>query len=106
MSIDKGIKSGSYIYKGQIVGNVGKTGTATAPHLHFGVISNNKYVDPLKLQIANHKILDHKELVKFHHYKNNIMTLLTKLDKHSEIEIDEIQDKFLLNILDIFFESY
>ena len=94
-AIAQGIKQGSHIYKGQVIGYVGKTGTATAPHLHFGVISNNKYVDPLKFKIANHTILAGDELVKFDQHKKNIMILFKKLDKHLEVALDKTQAQML-----------
>ena len=95
LSISKGVKYGSRVYKGQVIGYVGKTGTATAPHLHFGVISNNQYVDPLKFKPAYHTIMPHDGLVKFDQYKKNIMVLLKKLDKHLEVGFSKAYTRML-----------
>lgn len=40
------VKAGSNITPGQVVGNVGSTGSSTAPHLHFEVWRNGKPQDP------------------------------------------------------------
>jgi len=46
--IAPGIHSGAAIDQGQLVGNVGQTGLATGPHLHFMMTKNGQAVNPLK----------------------------------------------------------
>lgn len=39
-------KKGDVIKQGQIIGRMGKTGSATGAHLHWGIQKNGKWIDP------------------------------------------------------------
>lgn len=42
-----GVRRGSKVRQGQIIGYVGSTGLSTGPHLHFEFFEGGRYVDPL-----------------------------------------------------------
>ena len=46
-NIDVGL--GQVVEQGQVMGQVGQTGRATGPHLHWGVTWRKTHVDPLLL---------------------------------------------------------
>src|SRR5690606_9435869 len=49
--IGKGIRPGSRVTRGQVIGAVGMTGLATGPHLHFSVFDRGAYVNPLSIDL-------------------------------------------------------
>ncbi|HEX6640290.1 MAG TPA: peptidoglycan DD-metalloendopeptidase family protein [Thermoanaerobaculia bacterium] len=46
----KGLKKGTRVAQGDVIGYVGMTGLATGPHLDYRVNENGKWLDPLKLK--------------------------------------------------------
>lgn len=48
-SFAKGIKVGSRVSQGQLIGYVGSTGASTGPHLDFRIKKNGTPIDPLKM---------------------------------------------------------
>jgi len=46
----KGIKPGTKVTQGQVIGYVGMTGLATGPHLDYRVSDNGTWLDPLQLK--------------------------------------------------------
>ena len=43
------IAQGQIVKKGEIIGTIGSTGLSTGPHLHWSVLLNNAYINPLAL---------------------------------------------------------
>jgi murein DD-endopeptidase MepM/ murein hydrolase activator NlpD len=49
--IASGVKTGSRVTRGSVIGALGNTGLSSGPHLHFGLFDRGKYVDPMKAKI-------------------------------------------------------
>jgi murein DD-endopeptidase MepM/ murein hydrolase activator NlpD len=72
----RGVRRGTKIKKGQIIGYVGCTGLCTGPHLHFELYKNRKYVNPLKIELPQG---DRIESASRNIFENSKRLLLTEL---------------------------
>ena len=61
----RGIQPGVRVRQGQIIGYVGSTGLSTGPHLHYEILVNNRFVDPLKIKLPRGRVLDGATLANF-----------------------------------------
>jgi murein DD-endopeptidase MepM/ murein hydrolase activator NlpD len=41
------VKEGDKVESGDLIGLMGSTGNSTGPHLHFSVLKNGEYIDPV-----------------------------------------------------------
>ena len=74
----RGITPGARVTQGQVVGYLGQTGLATGPHLHYEVIINGNFVDPMAIKLARTREFDGKMLAAFKRERERIDQLMAQ----------------------------
>ncbi|QGY05126.1 M23 family metallopeptidase [Methylobacterium mesophilicum SR1.6/6] len=74
----RGIREGVKVRQGQIVGYVGSTGLSTGAHLHYEVIINGHFVDPMKIRVPRGRELDGRLLAEFKRQREQIDATMQK----------------------------
>ena len=81
-ALGPGIRPGARVAQGQLIGKVGMTGTATAPHLDFRVRRNGAFVTPLLVHrsMPPGKPIDPRYLEPFHQARARAQWQMGSLD--------------------------
>lgn len=75
----KGIKTGTNVRQGQIIGYVGSTGMATGPHLCFRFWKNGVQVDPYKERIPNDRPIPQDQWKNFELRRDSLLQTLNTI---------------------------
>ncbi len=86
----RGIRKGSRVKQGQVIGYVGSTGLATGPHLDFRLSRRGNFVDPLTVDLPAGDPVRRAELVAF---RTEVMSCLEALDTDGDVVLAQSGEK-------------
>jgi murein DD-endopeptidase MepM/ murein hydrolase activator NlpD len=74
----RGMEVGTRVRQGQVIGYVGSTGLSTGAHLHYEIIINSRFVDPMKVKLPRGRVLDGPTLASFEKERDRLDTQMTQ----------------------------
>ena len=90
-----GLKAGSRVSQGQLIGYVGATGTATGPHLDFRIWHNGTPIDPLSLNSPNTEPLAKQYMPAFNEVYDRYLAIMDSLARDyvpANIQVDTLAE--------------
>ena len=61
----KGLEVGKQVRQGQVIGFVGSTGQSTGPHVHYEILVNGRFVDPMRIKLPRGRSLEGPMMASF-----------------------------------------
>ena len=74
----RNLEAGKKVRQGQVIGYVGSTGLSTGAHLHYEILINGRFVDPMKIKLPRGRVLEGALLAGFDQERTRLDAMLTR----------------------------
>jgi len=72
----RGMEPGVRVRQGQVIGYVGSTGVSTGAHVHYEILVNGRFVDPMRIKLPRGRVLEGPVLASFEHERDRVDGLM------------------------------
>jgi murein DD-endopeptidase MepM/ murein hydrolase activator NlpD len=73
----KGLEVGKQVRQGQVIGFVGSTGQSTGPHVHYEILVNGRFVDPMRIKLPRGRSLEGPLMTNFEKERDRLDTMMS-----------------------------
>jgi murein DD-endopeptidase MepM/ murein hydrolase activator NlpD len=74
----KGIEPGKRVRQGQVIGFVGSTGLSTGAHVHYEIVVNGRFVDPMRIRLPRGRVLEGTMLASFEKERDRLEGMMNR----------------------------
>lgn len=74
----KGMEPGKRVRQGQVIGFVGSTGLSTGAHVHYEILVNGRFVDPMRVRLPRGRSLEGPMMAGFEKARDQIDTQMNQ----------------------------
>jgi murein DD-endopeptidase MepM/ murein hydrolase activator NlpD len=72
----KGMEPGKRVRQGQVIGFVGSTGMSTGAHVHYEILVNGRFVDPMRIKLPRGRSLEGAMLAGFEKERDRLDAMM------------------------------
>jgi murein DD-endopeptidase MepM/ murein hydrolase activator NlpD len=72
----KGLEVGKRVRQGQVIGFVGSTGQSTGAHVHYEILVNGRFVDPMRIKLPRGRSLEGPMLTGFEKERDRLDAMM------------------------------
>jgi hypothetical protein len=73
----KGLEVGKRVRQGQVIGFVGSTGQSTGAHVHYEILVNGRFVDPMRIKLPRGRSLDGPMMAGFEKERDRLDAMMS-----------------------------
>ena len=77
-AFSRSTQPGARVRQGQVIGYVGSTGQSTGPHVHYEILVNGRFVDPLRVKLPRGRVLEGPLMTGFDKERERVDGIITR----------------------------